>query len=115
MRIVDRDHSMKAVALVRNAGGWYAMAVGTMLLRCTRCRRQFACLCSPAADAPLSCADCFPFVQRELDRASKGSMLKDMDAGTAKEPVPGTQVAGARAILQEPVGRDLSQCTYKLI
>jgi DTW domain-containing protein YfiP len=102
MRIVDRDHSMKAVALVRNAGGWYAMAVGTMLLRCTRCRRQFACLCSPAADAPLSCADCFPFVQRELDRASSSSMLKDM-AGDAK--AIGTARTGERIgkSLQEPV------------
>jgi DTW domain-containing protein YfiP len=102
MRIADRDHSMKAVALVRNAGGWYAMAVGTMLLRCTRCRRQFACLCSPAADAPLSCADCFPFVQRELDRASKSSMPKDM-AGDAI--AIGTARAGEciGKSLQEPV------------
>lgn len=71
MKIVDRNHVMKVITLIRgNTCGWYAMAVGETLLACSRCKRKFACLCSPAADAPLSCADCFPFVQRDLDRSN---------------------------------------------
>ena len=72
MRISDRDHSMKAVTLVREAGGWYAMCTGTTLLSCNRCKRQFACLCSPSPDTPLCCADCFPFVQRQRGEPARG-------------------------------------------
>ena len=80
MKIGDRQHIAKVLALVRMTGdgGWYGMACGNTMLQCHRCRRHKKALCSPRPNVPLVCADCFGHVERELDLASTSARVQEL-------------------------------------
>jgi hypothetical protein len=71
VKIADRQHLAKVIALVRVAKrGWYGMGIGRDLLTCSRCGRLRKALCSPEPSIGLVCSDCYAFVERELDQAN---------------------------------------------
>lgn len=72
MKIADRQHLAKVIALVRAAKrGWYGMGIGPDLLKCSRCGRLRKALCSPDPSVRLVCSECYACVEQELDQASK--------------------------------------------
>jgi hypothetical protein len=91
VRIVDRQNISKVLALVKMscAGGWYGMACGQAMLRCSRCKREKKALCSPRPDVALLCCDCFPLVERELDQARRLQVGGKHTKGTPRIPAGG--------------------------